>query len=193
MVFHPLNKNDESEANPSWMLDVRCSMLDVHLLNRSMFDVHLFSPGFTLIEILVAITIFGILTAGIFSAFQGQMKIHGTQQKISAMQQNARAAMYHMAREIRMAGYDPTGRAGSGIRPSPGARDTITLSMDSGSVEIDWIEFTAYSTEQWIEAESAADQPGFKPSLVLIDKLASGEKYIMLLCERDFLLLIFRE
>jgi type IV pilus assembly protein PilW len=37
------------------------------------------------------------------------------QQEIAAMQQNLRAAMFYMQREIRMAGCDPLGTAGAGI------------------------------------------------------------------------------
>jgi type IV pilus assembly protein PilW len=37
------------------------------------------------------------------------------QEEVAAMQQNIRAAMYHIQREIRMAGCDPTGDAGAGI------------------------------------------------------------------------------
>ena len=62
---------------------------------------------------------------------------------------------------------------------------TLTLYMDSGSIEIDRVKFAAYSNEIWIETESAANQPGFKPSLVILDKLASGGRCIMLFSGTD--------
>ena len=74
-----------------------------------------FSEGFTLIEILISIAIAGIVMGGIYSTYYSQQKAYVAQDQVAMMQQNLRAAMYYMEREIRMAGYDPTGGAGSRI------------------------------------------------------------------------------
>ena len=71
--------------------------------------------GFTLIEILVALALTGIVLGAIYAAYQSQHKTYITQESVAEMQQNLRAAMYLMVREIRMAGYDPRGTAGAGI------------------------------------------------------------------------------
>ncbi len=63
--------------------------------------------GFTLIEILVAMVIAMVVMAAIYSTYQAQQRTYVTQEEVSGMQQNMRAAMYIMTREIRMAGYDP--------------------------------------------------------------------------------------
>jgi type IV pilus assembly protein PilW len=63
--------------------------------------------GFSLIELMVAIAIASVLMAGIYTFYHNQLKTHITQQEMVDMQQDARAAMYMMTREIRMAGYDP--------------------------------------------------------------------------------------
>jgi type IV pilus assembly protein PilW len=60
--------------------------------------------GFSLIELLVAMAIASILMAGIYTFYQNQLKTHITQQQMVDMQQDARAAMYMMTRDIRMAG-----------------------------------------------------------------------------------------
>lgn len=67
--------------------------------------------GFTLIELMIAMAISLIVMASIYSAYQSQQKSHDIQIQVAAMQQNLRAAMFYMEREIRMAGCDPKGDA----------------------------------------------------------------------------------
>jgi len=71
--------------------------------------------GFTLVELLVAMAISLIVMASIGYLYYSQQKSYVAQEQISAMQQNLRAAMYYMEREIRMAGFDPTGSGNFGI------------------------------------------------------------------------------
>ena len=73
------------------------------------------NKGFTLVEILVAIAIAGVVMAGIYSAYSSQQRSYIVQEQVAGMQQNLRASMDLMEREIRMAGYDPTGCAGAKI------------------------------------------------------------------------------
>ncbi len=63
------------------------------------------SRGFTLLELLIAMAIFSIAMTTLFSVFASQNKSYTTQIQVVDMQQNARAALYIMEREIRMAGY----------------------------------------------------------------------------------------
>lgn len=67
--------------------------------------------GFTLIELLVAMAISGIVMAGVYSVYYSQQKSYMAQEQVAVMQQNLRAAMLFMGREIRMAGCDPKGQA----------------------------------------------------------------------------------
>lgn len=64
--------------------------------------------GFTLIEIVIGLAISLILMGVAVSIFNVQRKSYSTQEQITEMQQNVRAAMDMIIREIRMAGYDPT-------------------------------------------------------------------------------------
>jgi type IV pilus assembly protein PilW len=68
--------------------------------------------GFTLVEMLVAMAAGLILMVSINSVYVKYQRSHVTQQLVVDMQQNVRAAMSLMKREIRMAGYDPVARDG---------------------------------------------------------------------------------
>ncbi|MBW2000621.1 MAG: prepilin-type N-terminal cleavage/methylation domain-containing protein [Deltaproteobacteria bacterium] len=74
--------------------------------------------GFTLVELLVALAIVSIVTGGIYSAYSSQQKTYVIQEDVASMQQNLRAAMYYLEREIRMAGYDPTDSGQFGLQAS---------------------------------------------------------------------------
>jgi len=93
------------------------------------------NPGFTIIECLVTMAISGIVIAAIYSTLYSQQKTHVTQEQIVAMQQNLRAAMYLMKKEIRMAGYDPTGSALAGIQiaNTNSIRITRDITDDAGT------------------------------------------------------------
>ncbi len=71
--------------------------------------------GFSLIELMAAIAISAIVLGAITATFISQSRSFVTQEQINGMQQAARAAMDMITREVRMAGYDPTGNGFSGI------------------------------------------------------------------------------
>ena len=71
--------------------------------------------GFTLLELLVVILILGVVMAGVYSVYTSQQKSFLIQEDVAEMQQNLRAAMFSMVREIRLAGCNPTGKATAGI------------------------------------------------------------------------------
>ena len=67
--------------------------------------------GFSMVELLVALGILSLVMAGVYSLMIQNEKIYQVQLNLSDMQQNARVSLDLMAREIRMAGADPTYRA----------------------------------------------------------------------------------
>lgn len=85
--------------------------------------------GFSLIELLIAIAISGIVLGAVSSLFIMQNKSYSIQEQVAEMQQNARAAMDIMTREIRMAGYDPTGLANASIVSA--TSNSINLTQDT--------------------------------------------------------------
>ena len=100
-----------------------------------MLDILNNKKAFTLIELLVALAISGVVMAGIYSAYYSQQKSYVTQEQVAAMQQNLRAAMYIMQREIRMAGCDPTEDAGAEIKTANtnSIRFTSDITDDAGT------------------------------------------------------------
>ena len=61
--------------------------------------------GFTIIELLIAIALGLVILAGLFRTFKVQHDSYVVQDQVSAMQQNLRAAMYLITRDLQMAGY----------------------------------------------------------------------------------------
>ena len=88
------------------------------------------SSGFTLIELMIAMAITGIITAAIYSVFQAQTKGQRVQDISLQMTQSVRAAMEIIASDIRMAGCDPTEEADAEIQLANPSE--IRMTMDTG-------------------------------------------------------------
>jgi type IV pilus assembly protein PilW len=108
--------------------------------------------GYTLLELLVSMALGMLLLAALGETFSSQSKFYNVQEQVNEMQQNARAAMDVMTREIKMGGYDPAGTGltgvpynasqlnvvadldGNGDPSGPG--ENITYSFDSANLQI---------------------------------------------------------
>ena len=84
--------------------------------------------GFTLVEFMVTVAMMTVVMAGVYLVFYSQQKSYTVQEQVAEMQQNLRGAMYLMAKEIKMAGCNPTGHAQAGIVTA--AADRINFTMD---------------------------------------------------------------
>ena len=60
-----------------------------------------------MVELLVVLAVSSIVFTLMYQVYRSQLRSHTTQQELVEMQQNMRAALYLMEREIRMAGYSP--------------------------------------------------------------------------------------
>ena len=68
------------------------------------------SNGFTLVELMIAMSLGLIILGSVISTFLIQKKTYEVQEQVGEMVQNARSVMDMIVREIRTAGYwDPTG------------------------------------------------------------------------------------
>jgi type IV pilus assembly protein PilW len=73
------------------------------------------SKGFTLVELMLTIAISIVIVGALSVAYTTQQRTYIAQEQVAEMQQNLRAAIYLLATEIRMAGFDPTNTAGAGF------------------------------------------------------------------------------
>jgi len=84
--------------------------------------------GFSLPELLVSLAVLGLLLAGIFGLLRGGIGAYAVGSARVEGQQAARVALERMVKELREAGYDPTG---AGIAPIvTAAPDRVTFQRD---------------------------------------------------------------
>lgn len=88
--------------------------------------------GFTLVELLIAMALGALLLGALISTFVVQSKAYDVQGQMTEMVQTARAAMDMISREVRMAGYDPTGAGFDGI-PYHGAQLQLLTDLRGAS------------------------------------------------------------
>jgi len=103
--------------------------------------------GLTLVELMVALMLFVIVITAIYQTFYYQQEAYlQTEAKVS-MVQEARAAQFFLARDIKMAGYDPTTFARTGFdQADVGALSfsmDVTGNGDPDDVEISRFELTS--------------------------------------------------
>jgi type IV pilus assembly protein PilW len=79
--------------------------------------------GLTLVELLVALAMAAILSVALVASFSSYSRTQTAQENVISMQQNLRAALYLMSRDLRMAGYNGPNPAGA---PSPAGFTTAS-------------------------------------------------------------------
>ena len=100
---------------------MRAHLKDKHLLTSN--------RGVTLLEVLIATTVFVVLVSGIWSSFTVQKKLFNSQQQVAMIQQNLRATLCVMEKQLRMAGYNPSRKSNIGIQNISG--NNLIFSYDN--------------------------------------------------------------
>ncbi len=120
--------------------------------------IHLNSnkKGFTLIELLIALLLGLMVMAAIYEVYLIQQKSYTNQQSVAGMEQNLRASMFLLKREIQKAGFnpDPKGQQQLGFteaaRVPPAVAFTFIGDMNDDGVvsngETDGLRFTIYTS-----------------------------------------------
>lgn len=96
--------------------------------------------GMTLVELMIALTLFVIVIAGIYNTFTFQQEAYlQTDSKVN-MVQEGRAAQFFLARDLKMAGYDPSTFALTGFNQADVAETSFSMDIacngNPASVEI---------------------------------------------------------
>jgi len=92
-----------AQGRPCW--GVGCRRLN---RPKALMTTILNPAGFTLLEILVALAIFGVISLVIYAFFSTQFKASVTSENVAEQREVAMYAMKNLAREVRMAGYGNT-------------------------------------------------------------------------------------
>lgn len=87
------------------------------------------AAGFTLVEVLIALGIFSIVSAAIGSALTATIRSFSDRRIEAEAQQDRRTVHYVLARTLRSAGLDPQGTGNFGIEQA--LADRVTFSMDA--------------------------------------------------------------
>jgi len=90
--------------------------------------------GVSVLEALVALILAGIVTTAVFKVYVNQHKNWNTQEQVTDMQQNARAAIDELTRQIRMAGYELPLQL-DGIEAYDTNPDTIIITYATGGCD----------------------------------------------------------
>ena len=93
------------------------------------------NAGFSMIELMIAISIVGVILIALSATFERSGRLYTTQNVSAALQEEVRASVEIMAREIRMAGYDPFKTGDFEIKTANATHLLFTLDLnEDGSV-----------------------------------------------------------
>lgn len=107
--------------------------------NKARRLVNVNTDAFTLVEILIAMAMVGIVMAGIYTVFISTNRSYHTQDRVADAQQRVRVGIDFLVRDIRVAGLDPLGPAidpvdgnGAGIKEATATKLRFTADVSMG-------------------------------------------------------------
>lgn len=109
--------------------------------------------GFTLVELMISMGIGMVILAAVTTTFMSQTRIYNAQEQINEMQQNARGVLDIISREVKMAGYKPSGGGFNGITYST-TQLMVQADLDSNGA----ISTSSTANEQITYAFDSANQ-----------------------------------
>ncbi len=101
--------------------------------------------GFSLVELLAGVLIAAVILAGLYSAFFSQHEAFSAQEQVAELNQNIRAALDLMTREIRLAGYKNSTSIFNGIAAATSNSIRILADLNQDGDTVDENEDITYS------------------------------------------------
>lgn len=94
--------------------------------------------GFTLVELLIGVAMFGLFLTGVYAVLIANIKTYQSEENTMVQTQDMRAGLATMVWEMRMAGYDPSEAAGASILTANTSelRFTMNLNAESGDTDL---------------------------------------------------------
>ncbi len=129
--------------------------------------------GITLIELLIALVIGGIVVAGIYRVFVSQSRAYVVQDQVVEVQQNIRSAMEMLLKDLRMAGFNGDNTP---CTPSitPGANTITIYYLKNGAMR--QVTYTIDGAQRLMRNQTPPDVPpseaGGDPILTDVNSLA---------------------
>jgi type IV pilus assembly protein PilW len=96
---------------------------------------HKTDSGFTMVELLVAIALSAVAMTAVYSTYRSQQNTYIVETQVAAMQQNLRAAMYYIEREMRLAGCDPLLTGDMGVVSADTSTLNFTMDITGGETD----------------------------------------------------------
>jgi type IV pilus assembly protein PilW len=104
--------------------------------NKVRCSVRFNTNGLTLIELLIAMVLGGVIMGGIYGVFVSSNRAYHTQDSVADAQQRARVGLYFMVRDMRLAGFDPRDTADAGIEDATSTKIRFTVDRNrNGSIQ----------------------------------------------------------
>jgi prepilin-type N-terminal cleavage/methylation domain-containing protein len=138
--------------------------------------------GVTLIELLIVVVISALLTASVYTTFISQQKSYAIQTGVSDMQQNARAALALMERDLRMAGF-LVGDSGFTVQDFGGTNVTNAITLVDNTGQPDQI--TVVYASQQVSKVSGVSGTQVTLSDVTGFDISNGRQYIAFESENE--------
>jgi prepilin-type N-terminal cleavage/methylation domain-containing protein len=146
-----------------------------------MVKIKLDTKGITLIELLVALVIGGIVVAGIYRVFVAQTKAYTVQDQVVEVQQNVRSTMEILLRDLRMAGYDDDNVSSLTIADPivyPVGQNSVTVNYEYYNTTTIPPQYEKHTVAYWLNAGTSEL---FRQRTITINGVASASPQEVLL------------
>lgn len=136
--------------------------------------------GFTIIELMVALAVGALIAAAAYQVLVDQSRIYEVQDQNAAMQQNARAAMDFMCRELRHAGSDVPLDTGVDVFSNLVNNDAADPNIDNGTDSLTFWANTSHSSVVTTDASSGASSLQVYPGVSRVSDFQANNQVMIL-------------